>query len=99
MDLAFLIVAVMVLLFIGCFVVGFTVGVPGATKEPRPPKVAPPPRAVPAVPSRGQTPARDPDDSPGMRIRVMLAVLAAARDVLAVGAVVIWEPVSAAYAA
>ena len=77
MDLAFLIVAIMVLLFIGSFVVGLTVGVPGAIKEPRPPKVAPEPKAAPAVPSRGPRPVRDPNDIPGMRIRVMLAVLAA----------------------
>jgi cytochrome c len=100
MDLAILIVVVMVLLFIGSFVIGMTVGVPGAIKEPRQPKAAAgQPGFAPAVASRGPRPVRDPDDTPGARIMVMLGVLATAVIVLAVAAIVIGLPVREAYAA
>jgi mono/diheme cytochrome c family protein len=115
MDLAFLIVAVMVLLFIGAFVVGSTVGVPGAIKEPLSPKVAPAATGqtrpgqiqqeafaqenAQAAASRRRTRAADPDDSSGMRMKVMLGVLAAALAVIALGAIVIWEPAREAEAA
>ena len=107
MDLAFLIVFVMVALFVGSYVVGSTVGVPGVVKEPPRPKVAPAlaaagsarpgqiqqeafaREAARAVAARGLTPPSDPDDSPGMQIKVMGGVFAAALTVLALGAYVI----------
>ncbi len=117
MDLAFLIIALMVVLFIGSFVAGGMIGVPGVTKEPPSPKVAPSlasggfarPGQVQqeafareserAVASRGLTPPSNPDDSPGMQIKVMFGILTSAIIVLAMGAYVVWEPTREAEAA
>jgi mono/diheme cytochrome c family protein len=117
MGLAFLIVALMVVLFFGALVAGSAFGVPGVVKEPPAPKVAPAlaaagsarpgqlqqeafaREAARAVATRGLTPPSDPDDSPGMQIKVMAGVFAAALTVLALGAYVFWEPYREAYAA
>ena len=115
MDLAFLIVFLMVVLFIGSFLAGSAIGVPGVVKEPPQAKVvqattgaARPGQyqqeafareAARAVAARGLTPPSDPDDSPGMQIKVMAGVVAAALSIVALGAYVIWEPSREAYAA
>lgn len=52
-----------------------------------------------AVATRALTPAGEPDDSPGLRLKVMAGVFSSAVIVLALGAYVVWEPGRAADAA
>ncbi|HEX5415773.1 MAG TPA: cytochrome c [Chloroflexota bacterium] len=102
------IILVMVLLAIGALTLGATAGIPGVVKPPPTPKQAlaesVPLRAgqvsqeafareaAHAVAARALTPRGEPDDSPGMQMKVMAGVLVSALVILAMGAYVIWEP-------
>ena len=115
------IVLVMVLLAIAAVVLGSTVGVPGAIKEP------PQPKLKPAMATAGvdvgmllpgqiqqeaffreqqraaslhlQMPSVEPDDSPGMQMKVLSGIVASFLIILALGAYVLWEPTREAEAA